>query len=83
MNEIRVEGGVQYVPYVTLTEDENTRIADLKSDIKSYINSYAADIMSGRKSLDDTWDEYVKTLEKMGCKEYEDIYSAAYERTKE
>lgn len=71
----------EVVPFVIYTEEENKRIGDIQADVKSLVTTYRAEVITGIKSLDDTWDEYCATLESMGAKEYEKIYQEAFART--
>jgi len=71
----------EVVPTVIYTEEETKRIKDIQADIKPLMTTYRAEVITGIKSLDDTWDEYCATLEAMGAKEYEKIYQEAFART--
>ncbi|SFQ47751.1 extracellular solute-binding protein [Caldicoprobacter faecalis] len=63
------------------TIEEAERLNELQSDIHSYINTMRAEFISGKTSFDQ-WDEYVQQIEKMGLKEYMEIYQKGYERYK-
>ena len=71
----------EVVPHVKYSAEETTRMTDIKADVKTFIATYRAEVITGIKSLDDTWDEYCATLEAMGAKEYEKIYQEALART--
>lgn len=62
------------------TEEEEERRQVLAADIPGYVNNYSAEVITGKKSLEDTWEEFQQTMEKMGVVELENIYKAAYER---
>lgn len=65
----------------TYTEEEYKRLAPLQTDIEKYVNEMSAKFMSGNASFSE-WDDYVKTIERMGLEEYMEIQKAAYERYK-
>ena len=73
------EGGFQF-PALSYTEDENNELSIRTTDLNNYISVYTAEIITGQKDLDATWDEYVKQMEKMGAKDIEAIYRASYDR---
>ena len=73
------EGGFSF-PGLSYTEDENSELSIKTTDLNNYINVYIAEVITGQKDLDATWDEYVNQMEKMGSKDIEAIYRAAYER---
>lgn len=68
------------VPTINFTEDEDTRCTDLLANLEPYVENYVAQVVTGENSLEDTWDEFQSELEKMGAKELEEIYQAAYTR---
>ena len=73
------EGGFQF-PSLSYSEDENSELSIKTTDLNNYINVYIAEVITGQKDLDATWDEYVKQMDKMGAKDVEAIYRTAYER---
>ena len=48
-------------------------------DGKQSVAQYVAQVATGDLTLDDSWDEYVGTLESMGVGQLMDIYQAAYD----
>lgn len=61
------------------TVEENKVLTSTGADIEKYVNEMRDKFIVGSESFDD-WDEYVKTIEKMGLEEYMKIQNAAYER---
>ena len=55
-------------------------MADLKTDIITYIDNKQAAWITGESSIDDEWDEYLKELEKMGIEEMRQLYQDVYDR---
>jgi len=66
--------------YPILTQEENERKNMIATNIDEYANSYAAKIIVGELSLDDSWDDYIKTLKNMGVEELVKIYQDAVDR---
>ena len=67
------------LPVMNYSEEDGLTIATLTADINSYIDQYVAQVATGDLTLDDSWDEYVGTLESMGAGQLMDIYQAAYD----
>ncbi|NLY17525.1 MAG: extracellular solute-binding protein [Clostridiaceae bacterium] len=65
---------------VKFTKEENTKMADLKTDIITYIDNKQAAWITGESSIDDEWDEYLKELEKMEIEEMRQLYQDVYDR---
>lgn len=68
------------MPTLAFTQEESERLSTLQTDIFTYIKNYSAEVITGQKSLDDTWDGFQTTLKDMGAEELESLYQAAYER---
>jgi len=51
----------------------------LEADLTKYVEQMEVAFITGDPSFAN-WDEYIKTLEKMGYKEVQDIYQVAYDR---
>lgn len=68
------------VPTLKLTDEEKNRSTDRWAEINNYISNYTAEVVSGIISLEDTWDDYVSTLDDMGVDEVFSVYQAAWER---
>ncbi|HPY44672.1 MAG: extracellular solute-binding protein [Spirochaetales bacterium] len=66
-------------PNLFFTEDEIEKIAELQTDIESYVTQkYASWIVSG--GVDREWDAFQKKLKDMRVDEYIKYYSDAYQR---
>ncbi|MGE7057270.1 ABC transporter substrate-binding protein, partial [Paenibacillus glucanolyticus] len=62
------------------TDDEANQTSAILTDINKYIEEMRVKFVTGKASLDTDWDQYVKTLDKMGAQSYLDIKKAQYER---
>ena len=69
-------------PAIQLTEKDSKRTAEITTDISDYINEYMAQVVTGKTTIEESWDSYLKQLDVMGGKEYEDIYNNAYQSMK-
>lgn len=69
-------------PPFNYTKEETERMTVLKTDIETYVKEMTTKFITGGASFGE-WDNYVATLNKMGLKEYMDIYKAGYERYKQ
>ncbi|MCU6709049.1 extracellular solute-binding protein [Paenibacillus sp. J5C_2022] len=63
------------------TEEESTFMSSTGKDMSDFITEAEAKFINGSLSFDE-WDNYVKTLDKMGKDQYMQIYQAAYDRYK-
>lgn len=68
------------MPVYVLSEEENEAVSTIMADIKPYVENYTAQVISGLISLEDTWDDFQKTLKEMGVDQLITAYTAAYER---
>ncbi len=69
-------------PSLALTEKEIAENADINADTDAYRLTYRAEVITGKKDLNATWDEYLVTLNKMGLQTAIDNMNAAYDRYK-
>jgi putative aldouronate transport system substrate-binding protein len=69
-------------PSLTLTEDEIAANAKINADTDSYRLTYRAEVITGKKDLDATWDEYIDTLNRMELQTAVNNMNAAYDRYK-
>lgn len=82
LNEQRLklsEHGAVALPAMVYTEEENAELASLTTDINSYMTQYRAQVATGELNLDESWEEYVATLNQMGLERLMEIYTRAYE----
>lgn len=61
-------------PYISDTD----RYATLETDICSYMASIEADFVTGTKDIDEYWDKYIETLNKIGLPELVEMEQSAY-----
>jgi putative aldouronate transport system substrate-binding protein len=64
--------------YVKLEEADE--VNKLTSEILTYVSESTARFMTGDLDLDSGWDEYLKTLDKMGLKRFIELYQINYDR---
>ncbi|OZB95273.1 extracellular solute-binding protein [Paenibacillus sp. XY044] len=69
----------QEYPDVYFSNDEQKRLNIIKTDIKTYVDQMEAKFVVGQEPIS-KWDEYVKTIDKMGLTEMLQIYQDAYDR---
>lgn len=67
---------------VVLTEAETNEAADISAAMGGYTSEYFANVVVGKVSLEETWDDYVKELDNMGYDRLVEIYNNAYARVK-
>ncbi|GKX31457.1 sugar ABC transporter substrate-binding protein [Vallitalea longa] len=70
----------EVVPSLVYTEEEGKRVATLKTDITTYINTAVAQFVTGEVDIDEGWDNYVTSLKQMGLDELIKIEQTAYDR---
>jgi len=66
-------------PALSLSADSAAEAADISADVDPYWQNYLAEVVTGVKDLDDTWDEYLKTMEDMKLSRLVEIYNEAYQ----
>lgn len=71
--------GVVPLPVMNYSEEDSMTLATIKTDIDAYIDQYLAQVATGELSLEDSWDEYVATVENMGAGQLMEIYQGAYD----
>lgn len=72
--------GKPALPSMKYSEEETKTIATIKADISDYTTQYTAQVITGELDIDESWDEYVSTIEAMGISELLNVYRAAYDR---
>ncbi|MBO5070955.1 MAG: extracellular solute-binding protein, partial [Roseburia sp.] len=58
-------------------QDERTQFSEMWGNLIPAVKNYVATVMTGEKSLDDTWDEFQAELEDMGAQEFVELYVIA------
>jgi putative aldouronate transport system substrate-binding protein len=78
------DGLINYVPEEVwapvarfYTAEEASEMSQLRSEIDTYHSEWRAYFISGQKSLDDDWDEYVKGYDGMRLDRWLEIYTKA------
>lgn len=67
-----------YLPQFNLNEDDNTRKAEIMTDVTTYVNEMILKYIVGAESLD-SYDTFVATVNAMGMPEVLDIMQRGYE----
>lgn len=68
-------------PVVYLTVEEQDTISAMQTDITTYVGEMEAKFITGVEELnDETWQNYIDTLNSMNLEEYVNVYKNAYER---
>lgn len=79
-DKIEAHGEVIY-PLVYLTNEEQNEVNAIQVDLETYVvESEAAFITGNRELNDETWAEYINTLEQIGVRRLEEIHQDAYDR---
>ncbi|MDP4098329.1 extracellular solute-binding protein [Paenibacillus sp. P96] len=69
-------------PALFLTQEEQTEVSGLLSDLRTYVEQMEARFVTGQEPLGN-WNNYIETLEKMGGSRVREVYQGAYDRWKE
>ena len=72
--------GAPSLPVISYSEEEVDKLITIIADVTAYVNQYVAEVITGQKNVEDTWDEYLSTLKDMRVDEMNQIYKEAYER---
>lgn len=68
-------------PLTYLTPEEQDEVSAITVDLETYMKESEAAFIKGTKELnDDTWQEYLDTMNQIGAKRLVEIYQAAYDR---
>lgn len=68
------------VPPLYFTKDESTQVAEVETNLITYMQTMKAKFINGDADINKEWDNYVKTLDGMGLKQYLSIYQQAYDK---
>lgn len=71
----------EIIPGLNYTVEENDRVSAVLTDIQTYVNEMTASFITGKESFD-KWNDYKKTIEKMGLQDYMEVGQGAYDRSK-
>ncbi len=67
------------LPNLQFTEEEQSRIAKLQSELNTYVDEMTLKFIIGAESFDN-WDKFIKTQEQLGVQELISIYQTALNR---
>ena len=73
--------GVSVLPNMHYTEEDEDTVAALATDIQMYFEEYTVEVITGKKDLASTWDNYVATVERMGLSDLMDAYQRTYDKS--
>lgn len=73
--------GVSVLPNMHYTEEDEDTVAALSTDIQMYFEEYTVEVITGKKDLASTWDNYVATVERMGLSDLMDAYQRTYDKS--
>lgn len=69
------------MPTLSLTEEEATSIADIKTTLTTYVNECIAKFVRGEMDLDKDWDSFQTEVKNIGVEQVISTYQTAYDRT--
>lgn len=69
----------QVWPPFNFTQEEQSELTTIQTDIETYVTEMRDKFITGKESFDN-WDQYVAALKKMGVERYVSIYQSASER---
>ena len=79
-----LENGEIIFPLTYLTTEEQDEISDITVELETFMKENEAQFINGSKEINDqTWQEYLDTMNKIGAERLIEIYQAAYDRWKE
>ena len=67
------------IEFITLNADDQDTYATAWTDIDKYLASCHVAFIIGEMDIEDDWDTYISTLNKMGLQDIIDIYQNAYD----
>ncbi|MDF2065467.1 extracellular solute-binding protein [Bacillus sp. Cr_A10] len=68
------------LPGLNYTMDETEKVSAIMTDVQTYIDEMTAAFITGKQDFS-KWDDYKKTLDKMGIQEYLKLAQGAYDRS--
>ena len=75
-----VEAPAFDISMLTLNEEENNIYSDYWTDINKYIGEETAKFITGQRSIEAEWDQFVTDLYALGLQDVLDAYQSAYDR---
>lgn len=67
------------IPGLNYTLEENDKVSAVMTDVQTYVDEMTAGFITGKQDFS-KWDEYKKSLDKMGLQSYLEVAQGAYER---
>lgn len=80
MPEYYGKGPKEYITKIIYTEEENDRIAEPMTTIKSYVDECFALFATGEMNVDTDWDAYLGELKQMGIEDVLTVMQTAFDR---
>ncbi|ONI45994.1 hypothetical protein AN641_02620 [Candidatus Epulonipiscioides gigas] len=88
LHQITLDNYTPYLPTddmiilpMSFDTDEAREIIDIESSLISYFDTTFAEFVTGKKDVDEYWDEYLAEMEKIGLSRYLEIYQNKYDST--
>lgn len=79
-DKIEANGEVIF-PLVYLTKEEQDEVNTIQVDLETFVVEREAAFITGNIELnDETWNDYIATLEQIGVRRLEEIHQDAYDR---
>lgn len=79
-----LDNGEIIFPLTYLTTEEQDEVSAITVDLETYMKENEAQFINGSKELnDETWQEYLDTMNQIGAQRLIEIYQASYDRWKE
>ncbi|MGE7921755.1 extracellular solute-binding protein [Viridibacillus arvi] len=67
------------IPGLNYTLDENDKVSAIMTDVQTYVDEMTAAFITGKQDFG-KWEDYKKTLDKMGLQSYLETAQGAYDR---
>lgn len=71
--------GAKPFPSLHYSDEDSKTMASITADTNPYVNQYIAEVTTGKKDLEASWNAYITTLKNMGLDKLMTIYTKAYE----
>lgn len=69
----------QPLPRLYFSAEDQKKIASIGADVNAYVVQSMARFITGDLDIEANFDNYLNDLDRMGIKEYMEIYQAAYD----
>lgn len=78
-----LDNGEIIFPLTYLTTEEQDEVSAITVELETFMKENEAQFINGSKPInDDTWNEYIKTMNEIGAERLIEIYQASYDRWK-